>query len=106
VHPTRARFFRFTPEPDSAQLFEKRRKLLENQSQDEELKAHLLTSDEQFRLLAEQHALLKKQIESIESKAHVTGDDELEEQRLKKLKLHVKDQMNEIIDRHKHAGVH
>ena len=77
---------------------------MENQTQ-EELKAHLLTTDEQFRSLAEQHAHLKKQIEEIESKPHVTGADELEEQRLKKLKLRLKDQMNAIMARYRHASV-
>jgi len=46
---------------------------------------------------------LKHQIEEIESKPHVTGEDELEEQRLKKLKLHVKDEMNEILASARHA---
>ena len=78
---------------------------MENRTQDEELKAHLLSTDEHFRQLAEQHARLKHQIEKIESRCHVTPDDELEEQRLKKLKLQLKDQMLEIIEQHKHAGV-
>jgi uncharacterized protein YdcH (DUF465 family) len=75
---------------------------MENQTQ-ESLKAHLLATDEQFRSLAEQHAQLKKRIEEIESKPHLTGEDELEEQRLKKLKLHIKDQMNEKLARLRHA---
>jgi uncharacterized protein YdcH (DUF465 family) len=78
---------------------------MENHTHDEELKAHLLATNEEFRSLAEQHALLKKQIGEIESKPHVTAADELEEQRLKKLKLHLKDQMNEIMARYRHAGV-
>jgi hypothetical protein len=78
---------------------------MENHTQDEELKAHLLTTNEEFRTLAEQHAQLKRQIEAIESKPHVTEEDELEEQRLKKRKLHVKDEMLEIIERYKHASV-
>jgi len=78
---------------------------MENHTQDEELKAHLLTANEQFRSLAEQHAQLKKKIEEIESKPHVTEGDELEEQRLKKLKLRIKDQMNEILAQHRHANV-
>src|ERR1700743_1909173 len=65
---------------------------MENRTQDEELKAHLLTTNQEFRTLAEQHAQLKRQIEAIESKPHVTEEDELEEQRLKKLKLHIKDE--------------
>jgi uncharacterized protein YdcH (DUF465 family) len=78
---------------------------LENHTQDEELKAHLLSTNEQFRTLAEQHAQLKIEIERIESKCHVTPDDEIEEQRLKKLKLQLKDQMTEILEQYKHAGV-
>lgn len=78
---------------------------MENHTPDEELKAHLLSTNEQFRTLAEQHAQLKHQIEDIESKPHVTGEDELEEQRLKKLKLHVKDLMNEMLEQYKHASV-
>jgi uncharacterized protein len=77
---------------------------MENHTQ-EDLRAHLLSVDEQFRTLAEQHAQLKKKIEEIESKPHVTGADELEEQRLKKLKLRLKDQMNEIMARNRHASV-
>jgi uncharacterized protein YdcH (DUF465 family) len=79
---------------------------MENHSQDEDFKAHLLATNEQFRQLSEQHAHLKHQIEEIESKPHVTGEDELEEQRLKKLKLHIKDEMNEIIASYRHAAVH
>jgi uncharacterized protein YdcH (DUF465 family) len=77
---------------------------MENQPQ-EDVKAHLLATDDQFRSLAEQHAQLKKQIEEIESKPHVTGADELEEQRLKKLKLYLKDQMNRMLMQSRHATV-
>jgi uncharacterized protein YdcH (DUF465 family) len=78
---------------------------MEQITQDEELKAHLLSTNERFRSLVEQHAHLKHQIEAIESKPHVTGEDELEEQRLKKLKLSLKDQMNNLLASYKHASV-
>ncbi|MBV9082844.1 MAG: DUF465 domain-containing protein [Acidobacteriaceae bacterium] len=78
---------------------------MENYTQDEDLKAHLLAVDERFRALAEQHAQLKRQVGEIESKPHVTEADELEEQRLKKLKLRLKDEMNEIMAQYKHASV-
>ncbi len=77
---------------------------MENQTP-EELKAHLLATDEQFRTLAEQHAQLKREIEAIESKPHVTSTDELEEQRLKKQKLRLKDRMNEILAHYRTASV-
>jgi uncharacterized protein YdcH (DUF465 family) len=79
---------------------------MENYTQDEDFKAHLLATNEQFRKLSEQHAHLKHQIEEIEAKPHVTGEDELEEQRLKKLKLHIKDEMNEMLAISRHATVH
>ena len=76
---------------------------MENSAQDEELKAHLFASDSHFRELAEQHAQLKLQIEELEARHLVTETDELEEQRLKKLKLHAKDQMNKILGSYRHA---
>lgn len=76
-----------------------------DRTQDEELKAHLLKTDESFRELARQHAEYSKLVEEIEKKAHVTERDELEEHRLKKLKLNVKDQMNQIIDHYRSATV-
>jgi uncharacterized protein YdcH (DUF465 family) len=78
---------------------------VENHTLDEELKAHLLSTNEKFRTLAEQHAHLKAEIEKIESRCHVTPDDELQEQHLKRLKLQVKDQMTEILEQYKHASV-
>ena len=76
---------------------------MENSAQDEELRAHLLASDSHFRELAEQHAQLKHQVEEMEARHLLTEEDELEEQRLKKLKLHTKDQMNQILGSYRHA---
>jgi len=67
----------------------------------EELKAHLMATNEDFRSLAEKHAFYHKQLEQLESKAHLTLEDEAEEQRLKKQKLRLKDQMNEIMARYR-----
>ncbi len=77
---------------------------MENHTQ-EDLKAHLLDTDEQFRSLAEQHAQLKREIEVIESKPHLTSTDEIEEQRLKKQKLRLKDRMNDILAHYRTASV-
>jgi len=67
----------------------------------EELKAHLMATSEEFRELAAQHAELDRQLDAIEAKAHVTETDEVEEHRIKKQKLRLKDQMNEILARYK-----
>jgi len=73
--------------------------LMENTQ--EELKAHLMQTDEEFRHLADQHAQFHKQLEALEAKSHLTPEEEVEEHRLKKLKLRIKDQMNEILARHR-----
>lgn len=67
----------------------------------EELKAHLMQTDEEFRRLAEQHTQLHKQLEALEAKSHLTPEEEVEEHRLKKMKLRIKDQMNEMLARHR-----
>jgi uncharacterized protein YdcH (DUF465 family) len=67
----------------------------------EELKAYLAQSNEEFRNLVAQHAEYERQINAIEGKAHVTEQDEIEEHRLKKLKLHVKDLMQEMMKRYR-----
>ncbi len=68
---------------------------------EEELKAHLLANDEEFRRLAEQHSLYDRQLVELESRSHLTDADQIEESRLKKLKLRAKDQMREILSRHR-----
>ena len=67
----------------------------------EELKAHLMATDQQFRTLAEEHAQFHKQLETIEAKEHLTLEDEAEEIRLKKQKLRLKDEMNAIMARNR-----
>src|SRR2546430_7194300 len=69
--------------------------LMENTQED--LKAHLMQTNEEFRRLAEQHSQYHQQLEALEAKAHLTPQDEVEEHRLKKLKLRLKDQMNQIL---------
>jgi uncharacterized protein YdcH (DUF465 family) len=83
--------------PQIGYLIKGDRTLMEN-TQDE-LRAHLMKTDEDFRHLAEQHAQYHTQLEALEAKPHLTPEEELEEHRLKKLKLRLKDQMNGIISR-------
>jgi len=67
----------------------------------EELKAYLMQSNEEFRALAEKHSQYEQQISEIEAKSHLTPEDEIEEHKLKKLKLHLKDQMHEMMNRYR-----
>ena len=63
----------------------------------EELKAHLITTNEVFRRLAEQHSDYARKLDALEAQPHLTEQEQLEETRLKKLKLRLKDQMEAII---------
>ncbi|HLX44895.1 MAG TPA: YdcH family protein [Bryobacteraceae bacterium] len=69
---------------------------MESNTQDE-LKAHLMATSEEYRVLATQHAQFHKELEALEAKAHLSDQEQVEEVRLKKQKLRLKDQMNEIL---------
>ncbi len=66
----------------------------------EEAKAHLMQSSEEFRAMAGKHAEYSALLDTIESKPRPTEQDEIEEHRLKKLKLRLKDEMHEMVKRH------
>jgi uncharacterized protein YdcH (DUF465 family) len=71
----------------------------------EELKAHLMATNVEFRSLAEQHSHFHQQLEAIEAKPRLSLADEEEENRLKKQKLRLKDQMNQIMARYKEQHI-
>ena len=53
----------------------------------------LLASHDEFRKLAMEHTQYDKRLESLTQKRYLTDDEKMEEVRLKKLKLRLKDQM-------------
>jgi uncharacterized protein YdcH (DUF465 family) len=67
----------------------------------EELKAHLMATNEEFRLLVQQHSDYARKLDVLEAQAHLTDQEQLEETRLKKLKLRLKDQMEAIISQYR-----
>jgi uncharacterized protein len=54
---------------------------------------HLLASHDDFRRLVQEHSQYSQRLESLTQKRYLTEDEKLEEVRLKKLKLRLKDQM-------------
>jgi uncharacterized protein YdcH (DUF465 family) len=70
----------------------------------EELKRELLQSDEEYRQLATQHHDLDEKIHSLTVRHYLSEPEQLEEVRLKKRKLHLKDQMENILRRHTTEG--
>ena len=71
----------------------------------EELKAHLMATNEEFRLLAVQHSQFAKQLDELEALPHLTDQEQLEEVRLKKMKLRLKDQMEAIMSHNRSQQV-
>ena len=63
----------------------------------EESKAHLMATSEEYRQLAGQHSDFARKLDDLESLPHLTEEQQLEETRLKKLKLRLKDQMEAIV---------
>jgi hypothetical protein len=56
----------------------------------------LLASHQEFRKLAQEHTQYSQRLDSLIQKRYLTDDEKLEEVRLKKLKLRLKDQMQSI----------
>ena len=63
----------------------------------EDLKAHLIATNEEYRRLCGQHSEFARKLDALESLPHLTEEEQLEETRLKKLKLRLKDQMEAIV---------
>ena len=67
----------------------------------EQLKAHLMETNEEFRRLSTQHSEYARKLEEIEALPHLTDQEQMEETRLKKIKLRLKDQMEAIVSQSK-----
>ena len=65
----------------------------------EAIREQLMASNQEFRRLREEHARYSSQLDQLTSKTYLSEKDKLEEVRLKKLKLRVKDQMEVLIQR-------
>ena len=77
---------------------------MERNAQDE-LKAHLMATNSEYQRLAGQHCEYAKQLDVLESLPHLTDHEQLEETRLKKLKLRLKDQMEAIVSQYRSQQV-
>ena len=56
----------------------------------------LLASNDEFRKLAQEHAQYAQRLDSLTTKKYLSEDEKIEEIRLKKLKLRLKDQMEQL----------
>ena len=71
------------------------------QNAQEDVKAHLMQTNEHFRHLMSQHHQYDGLVEALESKHVLTPEEEIEEHRLKKVKLRLKDQMEQMVSEYK-----
>lgn len=70
-------------------------------NEQEEIKAHLIQTDEQFRAMVAQHHQYDVLVAELEAKHALSPAEEVEEHRLKKLKLQLKDQIEHTVSEHK-----
>lgn len=64
---------------------------------DEEIKSQLMNIDPEFRRLAVQHSDYSRLLDELESKTHHSEAELAEEGRLKRIKLALKDHMQEMM---------
>ena len=69
----------------------------------QQLKDHLLQTDSGFRQLAEQHQQLDSRLHELSRLHYLSQPEQIEETTLKKRKLQLKDQMQDILRRHEDA---
>jgi uncharacterized protein YdcH (DUF465 family) len=71
--------------------------------QTNDIRQSLLEVNPEFRRLAEEHFRCEAQLEQIHDEPYVNSEDLIQESVLKKLKLHLKDQMEMIVARYQNG---
>jgi len=70
------------------------------------LRDELLRTDERFRKLHEEHQALEHHLEALNAKTLHSEDDETETKRIKREKLRLKDEMEQLLRAHDEAHAH
>ena len=63
----------------------------------EAIREQLMANDPEYKRLSEEHARYAAQLDQLTSKHYLNEQEQIEEVRLKKLKLRVKDQMERLV---------
>jgi len=72
-------------------------------AQGQDLKDLLLQTDEEFRNLAARHHDLDDRLHQLTAKQYLSEPEQVEETTLKKRKLHLKDQMEDMLRRRRQS---
>lgn len=64
---------------------------------DQSLLQNLIENNSRFRMLYEKHTLFEKQLQEYEKKPYLSPEEEVEKNKVKKLKLIGKDEMENIL---------
>jgi uncharacterized protein YdcH (DUF465 family) len=64
----------------------------------------LIANNEEFRRLVLEHSQYSQRLDSLTQKRFLSEDEKIEEVRLKKLKLRLKDQMESLEQQFRHHG--
>ncbi|MCL6565464.1 MAG: YdcH family protein [Acidobacteriia bacterium] len=66
----------------------------------QDVREYLLASNEEFQKLAREHSEYERQLDQLAKQPYLNAEDLAREVALKKMKLRVKDRMQELIARH------
>ncbi len=67
----------------------------------QDLKMHLMATSEEFRKLADEHHSYDEKLQQLATKPYLNEQEQVEEIRLKKLKLRLKDEMERLMQQYK-----
>lgn len=70
----------------------------------ETIEEQLLATNDQYRRLKADHSRYDEELEHLASKGFLTEEDRVQEKTLKKLKLQVKDQMEQLVQQQQMTG--
>ena len=70
-------------------------------SEPQDVKVYLVATNEKFRKLADQHHSYDEQLQKLLSRPYLNEEEQMEEVKLKKLKLRLKDEMQRIIQQYR-----
>ncbi len=72
---------------------------------DEELIENLIEKEPDLKNRVDEHWSLKEQLEEFNEKAYLTPQEKIEKKKIKKLKLHAKDKIEEILAKYRQVNM-